>query len=107
MSAQLKQLRQGDVLLTRITEPQEKIQSTGPDGIGEGLRVEGERTGHFHHLPGQMFDVGENRRAILLRETATLTHQEHAHIEVPPGWWEVRLQREWVPSTRRQTRRWD
>jgi hypothetical protein len=105
----ITQIRQGDVLLIRIPEPGRRELATGTDGLPlGGVRIEGERTGHAHSLAGEVFDLARNRRAILLRQPSTLTHEEHSHVLVPAGWWEVRVQREWVPSPRPTSRpRWD
>jgi hypothetical protein len=114
MSTDIKQIRQGDVLLIRTTEPAEREIVIGPDGLPiNGIRVEGERTGHAHELRGEVFDLPSGTRAIAIRTPTSLTHQEHAHIVVPEGWWEVRVQREWAPRSSgyrqfsRSTRRFD
>jgi hypothetical protein len=100
MKGPVNQIRQGDVLLIRVSEPNDRDLVTGPDGLPmRGLRVEGERTGHAHELAGEVFDLANGARVIALREPTALTHQEHAHIVVPEGWWEVRVQREWVPRS--------
>jgi hypothetical protein len=96
MSENVKQIRQGDVLLIRVPEPGERHLATGPDGLPlGGLRVEGERTGHAHVLPGEVYETPERRRVVRLHEPTPITHEEHKHLVVPEGWWEVRIQREW------------
>lgn len=112
MNHPIRQIRQGDVLLLRIEEPEGPELATGPDGLPlAGVRIEGERTGHAHELPGVVYDLPGGRRAVRLGGPTPITHQEHAHLVVPEGWWEVRTQREWVPAEQRwggQTRgRWD
>ena len=96
MSENVKQIRQGDVLLIRVPEPGERHLATGPDGLPlAGLRVAGERTGHAHVLPGEVYETPERRRVVRLQEPTPITHEEHKHLVVPEGWWEVRIQREW------------
>lgn len=112
MSENVKQIRQGDVLLIRVSEPGERHLATGPDGLPlAGLRVEGERTGHAHVLPGEVYESPEGRRVVRLHEPTPITHEEHKHLVVPEGWWEVRIQREWTTpgqrAGRRVVRRWD
>jgi hypothetical protein len=100
MNERINQIRQGDVLLIRRSEPTKRELVTGSDGLPvRGIRVEGERTGHSHELAGEVFDLPDGARVIALHEPTALTHQEHAHIVVPEGWWEVRVQREWVPRS--------
>ncbi len=102
-----KQIRQGDVLLTPVAEPTEPTRVTDREGMPlAGVRVAGERTGHAHELAGRVYE-SEGRRLIFLERPTTLTHQEHRHIEVPAGWWEVRTQREFEPVLRQTRRRFD
>lgn len=97
-----KQIRQGDVLLIPIEKPSE-------DGlyqpVSEGkplneVKIAGERTGHAHVLPAQHILARQAGAMVLtyayLSAMQVLTHQEHAHIEVTEGWWEVRQQREFL-----------
>lgn len=93
-------IRQGDVLLIPTPAPKSPLRAI--DGSGAplaGVRIEGERTGHAHELAGRVYDAG-HRRLIFLERPTPLTHQEHRHVEVPAGWWEVRAQREFVPQSR-------
>lgn len=100
-------IRQGDVLLIPTGEPRDPQRVFDDSGQPlAGLIVHGERTGHAHRLPARVYDAG-SRRLLLLERPTPLTHEEHAHVEVPAGWWEVRQQREYVPAARRTTRRWD
>ena len=102
MSKEIRQIRQGDVLLVKVEEPKERDLATGPDGRPlAGLRVDGERTGHAHVLPGEIYQTPDARRVVRLHEPTPITHEEHKHLVVPEGWWEVRIQRE-----RAVTRRW-
>lgn len=103
----IQQIRQGDVLLTRIEEPAEREIATGPDGLPlAGVRVEGERTGHAHVLLGEVYDLPRERRVVRLSRPTAITHEEHQHRIVPVGWWEVRTQREWIPRPRERPSKW-
>jgi hypothetical protein len=103
----ITQIRQGDVLLCRVAAPANPQRATDAGGQPlAGLRVEGERTGHAHVLPARVYSDGP-RRLLMLERPEKLTHQEHAHIEVPAGWWEVRTQTEYVPAANRRVGRWD
>ena len=96
MSDDIKQIRQGDVFLMKVQEPDERDLATGLDGLPlAGLRVEGERTGHAHVLPGEIYETPDARRVVRLHEPTPITHEEHKALVVPEGWWEIRIQREW------------
>jgi hypothetical protein len=65
--------------------------------------AEGEATGHAHVLtasePGTILARTEGGRTLLRVLTeARLTHQEHADLQVPPGWYEVIRQRVYTPA---------
>jgi hypothetical protein len=110
MSEDIKQIRQGDVLLVKVQEPKNRELATGPDGLPlAGLRVEGERTGHAHVLPGEIYNTPDAGRFLRLHEPTLITHEEHKHLVVPEGWWKVRIQREWwrSPTGNWTVPRWD
>jgi len=94
----ITQIRQGDVLLVRRRRPADAERIDSP-----GLRVPGERTGHAHVLPAEVYQTPSGR-LLHLEEPALITHEEHAAIEVPEGWWEPVLQREFTPSSRPRAR---
>lgn len=88
------QIRQGDVLLIPRRKPSDSDRVL--DGAGlplAGVKIEGERTGHAHVLPGRVYESGD-RRMVFLERPTPITHQEHGDIDVPAGWWEIRVQRE-------------
>ncbi len=100
----INQIRQGDVLLTRVQPPRDLVRALDENGKPlAGLLVEGERTGHAHRLPARVYDSGAGRVLFVERPTP-LTHEEHAHIEVPAGWWQPVTQREYVPQQRPRSR---
>lgn len=87
--------QQGDVLLKRL--------DTLPDGeckvISHGKMVlaEGEVTGHYHGIEevySSLYQYG-NVMVMDLKASAILTHQEHGHIQVEAGIWEVRRVQEY------------
>lgn len=91
----MKQIRQGDVLLVCVPPPKEPHKT---DSLG--LRVPGERTGHAHLLPAEVHETPSGSTVLYVDKPTELTHDEHGSVEVPAGWWEPRLQREFSPSTR-------
>lgn len=109
-------VRQGDVYLRRIDEPQAASRAMGADGEPlAGLSVPGERSGHEHRLPAEIYDVAGGRVAFLREATPMrVVHSDdptveflmpdgtprHEAIEVPAGWWQVVPQRQYVPQRR-------
>ena len=91
----VRQIRQGDVLLTRVAEPPGAAREVIEDE--QGLLVPGERTGHAHRLPARVHRVRGLGRVLEVTHPTVLTHEEHEHIEVPTGWWIPTIQREYVP----------
>ena len=103
-------IRQGDVLLVPVNGVPGGVRLGSRGGV---VLAEGEATGHAH--------VIADRRARLARPTdrppgsprvevsylvvdgpgpVELTHEEHDLLLVPPGVYEVRRQREYVPRRR-------
>jgi len=97
-------IRQGDVLLIPAAPPRGAAPAVDESGRPlAGVRIAGERTGHAHELAGAVFDAPAGR-FVRLDAPAPLTHPEHRHVTVPAGWWEVRVQREYVPAERPRNR---
>ncbi len=95
----MNQLRQGDVLLVRDEVPSgmETIV-VAHDSV---VLAYGEATGHAHVLQGSGLTVLESEggaRYVQVPGGATLTHQEHSTLQVPPGTWRVVRQREYMPE---------
>lgn len=88
--------RQGDVLLRRIKQ--------SPDGLKPlGKTVaKGEVTGHHHSFSTAQCFGNTGPEVCVVEEPDTLTHQEHAPIEVPKGRYEVLHQ---VEDTTQEVRR--
>jgi hypothetical protein len=88
-------IRQGDVLLREIdTTPKNK--RIAKDKYTLAL---GEITGHHHDILGDVEIFRNNQSQILVNvgpKGALLTHQEHAHLQIPEGMYEVVIQREFT-----------
>jgi len=97
--------RQGDVIIIRkddLTHTQD-VLPTPVDG--RTVLLEGEATGHHHSIdarlgtlyrlqPDDMPSPGSIGALVITEEGARLEHQEHDTIDLPPGTYEVRRQRE-------------
>jgi hypothetical protein len=115
-------MRQGDVLLIPVDAdvgsngeaPKERHAQVRLDG--RLVLAEGEATGHAHaildeHARLEVQHFGESRAVWIHRrvwtesrtllvvedEPATLVHEEHEPLTVPPGSYVVRRQREYAP----------
>lgn len=90
--------RQGDVMLMRV------------DSLPPGAKKEevaerivlayGEVTGHAHALDTALAVAYSHNEGRFLEahEGATVRHEEHGPIELPPGYYKVVQQREYTPQ---------
>ena len=88
----LNQIRQGDVLLRRISKL--------PNDLKEKNKIlaYGEVTGHKHQFNSEqvlVFEDEQRNQFIDVKEKAELLHEEHKNVLVPKGKYEVFLQREY------------
>jgi hypothetical protein len=98
----MEQYRQGDVLLERV----KAIPATAKQEASEAGRVilaYGEVTGHSHAFDSPSVcsfrDRGRRRFVRVAGSTPVpLKHEEHAAIPIPPGDYEVVIQREYHPD---------
>jgi hypothetical protein len=121
MTKRAKVYRQGDVWIYRITRAEYEAQrsvthvtgSPHPKGV---ILAEGEVTGHHHRIPeATRVALRPSRNGdgtVRLLEVKSgpveLVHEEHETITLPPGYYEVRIQREYAPTERKgETRVYD
>lgn len=101
----IKQGRQGDVFLLRIPNPPEMTEAKPIKPInGRYVLAEGEATGHNHTVTttgNGLFDF-TGKTVLVVSAPTTLTHQEHAPIEIAPGTYWVVRQREYSPQAIRR-----
>lgn len=96
-------VRQGDVLLRRVTSVPKEAVEVVPSANGHIL-AEGEVTGHAHRVRtehAQMFALGALVYLKVLERTQLL-HEEHGPIELREGNYQVIRQREYTPQEIRQ-----
>jgi hypothetical protein len=99
-------LRQGDVLLVPVAGVPNEGSTTESSGTRHVL-AEGEATGHAHVVAGRsrLVELRQARRYaapitrhfLVVEQSARLSHEEHLPIELDPGVYEVRRQREYRP----------
>ncbi len=97
--------RQGDVAIIPVARLPRVRTPVAREG-GRIVLAHGEATGHAHALVDDQAGFFEApattkrpaRRYLRLVKGARLFHEEHAPIELPPGQYEVRRQREYSPE---------
>ncbi len=96
------QYRQGDVFLERVAKA--KVGAKIPRTDGRIVLAYGEVTGHAHAIvedDAALYDGAEKAledRFLKVFKPVMLRHEEHAPIELVPGVYRVRRQREWTDS---------
>jgi len=103
-----RMFRQGDVLLVECGEVPSDAKKLKREG-GKLILARGEVTGHHHAVMEREAELVESAsaKAVFLKimgsAPATLTHQEHGAITIPPGTYRVIRQREqYSPAEIRQ-----
>ena len=90
--------QQGDVILTRIKSlPSGTRKVLKKNDKGEMVLAEGETTGHYHGIAenkSELFTIN-NVMYMDLKENSILTHQEHKHIELEAGVWQIGIVKEY------------
>jgi hypothetical protein len=95
-----KTYRQGDVLIQQVARIPSAAARQKPKG--RIILALGEATGHHHSVDIEAADwwKGDNGDQFLEVKSrgASVEHQEHAALELPPGKYLVRRQREYTPE---------
>lgn len=95
-------VRQGDVALIAVNEVPAGAETLLRDARSRVVLAYGESTGHAHalHESGVTLYRAANSDVFLqVAQPATLRHEEHEPIKVPPGIYRVVRQREYSPAT--------
>lgn len=104
--------RQGDILILKI----EKLGfDSNPDAYTseadywkpviakDNIILLGESTGHAHRLEAGQVIKYQNDIYLVLDEASRIVHDEHAPIELEPGKYIIRRQREYVSPDEERT----
>lgn len=89
-------IRQGDLLFVRVS----KIANDAIEDKG-GIIARGEATGHTHKIrPGQQaaLMIAAGIAYVNAVKECAIDHQEHDTVILPPGVWQVKRQREYIPD---------
>ena len=95
--------RQGDVLIVSVDFIPKTVEPVARDK-GRVVLAYGEVTGHAHAIKSPKAALFRDSKlaAIFMHvtgdDTVALEHEEHATINIPPGAWEIRHQREYHPE---------
>lgn len=83
-------IRHGDVVIRKVDSIKGKTKL-----VREKILAEGEVTGHFHRLKGQVLESQfDGKNYFELEQPALLSHEEHDTLEIPEGKYEYIIQRE-------------
>lgn len=98
----MKQYRQGDVLIVATSVIPESAEPVAREN-GRVILAHGELTGHAHAImgPASLFRDPKLAKVFMLvggDEPVALRHEEHSTIDIPPGNYEVIIQREYSPE---------
>jgi hypothetical protein len=97
-------VRQGDVLLVRLEHlPADAVET--PTSDRKIVLARSGTTGHAHQLFGGSLRQFAAHDTTIVEVTgcAVLTHDEHDPLDLPPGTWEIRLQRQYDATRLRPT----
>lgn len=102
----MTQFRQGDVWVETDSIPDGAVAATRDDR-GRIVLALGEQTGHAHAIlepEVEQFTVADqvDRWLRVRGGGATIVHEEHGPIALPPGEFRVQIQREYSPAEIRQ-----
>lgn len=96
--------RQGDVLITRVTKLPADLKPVDREG-GRIILAHGELTGHAHAIIDQHATLRQTAAGQLfleiLESAASLKHEEHSTVKLPPGLYRVARQVEYSPAALR------
>jgi hypothetical protein len=101
--------RQGDVLIEQVNTIPADTKPVPRDG-GRVILAYGEVTGHAHAILEPSVTLKEQKLAAGIAryldapEGATLQHEEHSTLTLPPGQYRVIQQREYSPEAIRNVR---
>jgi hypothetical protein len=90
--------RHGDVLIARVSALPAPVRARGG-----AVLARGELTGHAHRIAeagaAELYeDESGTLFLVVVEDTATLVHEEHAAIQLPRGTYRVWRQREYTPE---------
>ena len=69
---------------------------------GKHILARGEKTGHTHTVDASAVDLFNVAigKVVVVKQPVFVYHQEHDPLELPPGDYDVVLQRQYVPQAR-------
>lgn len=88
--------RQGDVFIVETSEIPDQATPRRP------ILAEGEVTGHAHRLKtaqnATVLSCDGRLFLSVIGDAVEVEHEEHATVTIPPGSYEIRIQREYHPE---------
>jgi hypothetical protein len=92
----MHQFRHGDVIIQEV----EKLPAD-LEALPHLILAHGEVTGHAHRLNSTQGKLFRSRLGLFVEiksSQVSVTHEEHADIALPPGFYQVWRQREYTPQ---------
>ncbi|MDQ3722996.1 MAG: hypothetical protein M3376_08005 [Actinomycetota bacterium] len=94
--------RQGDVLIERVNTIPAGLLAV-PKEDGRVILAHGEVTGHAHAVLGDVEFLAADledleERFLRVEREASVVHEEHDTVTLPPGDYRVKRQREYTPE---------
>lgn len=93
-------IQQGDVLFIMVDSMPEDVKEKQPAREGLITFAEGEATGHHHSCVAEgviLYEDGNGTLWCTVTDEATVTHQEHKPVTLPPGDYRIGIVREVDP----------
>lgn len=89
-------LRQGDILFVPIPALPGGVTQEATPYEDRWIIARGEKTGHVHQIKSRAAEVmqGGSGRFLVAKAPVTVSHEEHAPIEIPAGTYQIIQQRE-------------
>ena len=103
----MNQVRQGDVLLVRVSKLPPQAKPVGRKGAKRIILAEGEATGHAHAIEtdtAKLLEDALGRRFLIVTKAEQLVHEEHDTLRIEPGIWRVVRQQEYIPDEQKTRR---
>lgn len=89
-------LRQGDILFVPVAALPSGASLEATPYEDRWIIARGEKSGHVHQIKSRAAEVmtGGGGRFLVAKEPVTISHEEHASIDIPTGIYQIVQQRE-------------
>jgi hypothetical protein len=88
-------------MIAEVKEIPAKAKRLKRDDKGRLVLALGEATGHMHAIASRevsFWEMPGSERYLKVRKRAYVDHEEHDRIELPPGNYKVKIQKQYTPA---------